>query len=194
MQHILYNIKKQFVEYLQLQRLVVVSSTPSPRPMNVNRNNLCRREDWYIILKWLCFGFRLVEVGILSGWSILLKRVFVAVRIGIQFVGAPRSSLMPPRGLVDSMVRAWKKRLGMLQLLTVWLVACMCKQTVNLSERECRNAPLDYVSTYSHARCRSVPVQSWDMSGGRDQIENIHQIHIKFTKQKKVFSQGGAYY
>jgi len=60
-----------------------VSSTPFIRPRNVVRKDLCRRDDWYIILKRLCFGFRLVEVGILSGWSILLKRVFVAVKIGI---------------------------------------------------------------------------------------------------------------
>ena len=43
----------------------------------------CRRDDWCIILKILCFAYRLVEVGILSGWSILLKKVFVALRIGI---------------------------------------------------------------------------------------------------------------
>jgi len=43
----------------------------------------CRREDWYIRLKTLCvFGFRLVEAGILSACSILLKRM-CAVMIGL---------------------------------------------------------------------------------------------------------------
>ena len=48
------------------------------------RCRCCRREDWYIILKSLCvFGFHLMEVGILSGCSILLKRVCAVVSIGL---------------------------------------------------------------------------------------------------------------
>ena len=43
----------------------------------------CRRDDWYIILKSLCFGFRVVEVGMFSGCSILLKSMCADVRIGL---------------------------------------------------------------------------------------------------------------
>jgi len=37
------------------------------------------------IKKVVCFGFRLVEVGILSGCSILLKRMCAAFRIGLSW-------------------------------------------------------------------------------------------------------------
>ena len=58
----------------------------------------------------------------------------------------------------------------LLVCVCVWLVIGTCKQKCYLSEREIRNAPLDYVSAYSLLCCRSVPVYSWDMSGVRDQI------------------------
>jgi len=56
----------------------------------------CRREDWYIILKRVEFGFRLVEVGILSGCSILLIKVVMRSVAGRGLVYSSPETPGPP--------------------------------------------------------------------------------------------------